>query len=307
MKRRSASKRAGQTAKFWQILIILLGFVLIFVAKIDVFAIRSAQTSTGNVFGPLFEVVTAPLSAVETMVDGVRTAASLREETIRLRAENERLKRWQRRSEILESENRQLRTVLGAVIPPDREAVTARAIAAPGNSFSHTLMVRHGYDSRIRRGDPVVTADGLVGYLIDVGREFSWVLLISDVNSRIPVLLSSSSWPGLAVGRNARNLDLGFLPLEAQPRDNELVLTSGHGEVLPAGLPVGRVNSGGTSRKYTIEPVVDLRKVSFVSILVRPSTEEAQNISGFDRFYTPLPESDQSRLLEGVTAKDVLQ
>ena len=60
MKRRSASKRAGQTAKFWQILIILLGFVLIFVAKIDVFAIRSAQTSTGNVFGPLFEVCDSP-------------------------------------------------------------------------------------------------------------------------------------------------------------------------------------------------------------------------------------------------------
>ena len=129
MQKRSATKRAGQAAKLSNILIILLGFILIFVAKIDLFAVRTVQTSTSGVLAPLFDAMTAPLNAVQTMVDGVRTAASLREETIRLRAENERLKRWQRRAEILESENRELRTVLGAVIPPDREAVTARAIA----------------------------------------------------------------------------------------------------------------------------------------------------------------------------------
>ena len=37
-------------------------------------------------------------------------------------------------------------------------------------------------DKFIQRGDPVVTANGLVGYVIEVGRRFSWVLLISDVN-----------------------------------------------------------------------------------------------------------------------------
>jgi len=307
MQKRSATKRAGQAAKLSNILIILLGFILIFVAKIDLFAVRTVQTSTSGVLAPLFDAMTAPLNAVQTMVDGVRTAASLREETIRLRAENERLKRWQRRAEILESENRELRTVLGAVIPPDREAVTARAIATPGNSFSHTLLIRHGAEKRIRRGDPVVTADGLVGYIIDVGRGYSWVLLISDVNSRIPVLLSSSSWPGLAIGRNSSELELGFLPLQAQPRENELVLTSGHGDVLPPGLPVGRVNRGDVGGHYTLRPVVELQKLSYVSILVRPEGSVQADVKGFDRFYNPLPEQDSGRLLEGFTTKDIVQ
>ena len=64
------------------------------------------------------------------------------------------------------------------------------------------------------------------------------------MNSRIPILLSSSSWPGLAIGQNSGMLSLSFLPLEAVPKENELVLTSGHGELLPAGLPVGRVVTG---------------------------------------------------------------
>jgi len=303
---RTARKRAAQSSRLVHLLIIILGFMLIFIGKADLFAVRSAQTSVSGIFAPLFNVVATPVRAVETMFEGMRTVASLREETVRLRAENERLKRWQRRSEILESENRQLRTVLGAVIPADRQAITARAIAAPGSSFSHTMLITHGADKRIRRGDPVVTADGLVGYIIEASKTHSWVLMLSDVNSRIPILLSSSSWPGLAIGQNSNMLELSFLPLEAQPKENELVLTSGHGEVLPPGLPVGRVVAG-VGRQYYIEPVVDLRKVAFVSILVRPEGSEDQNLDGFADFFTPLPEKAEKRLLEGFSPKDVLQ
>jgi len=168
------------------------------------------------------------------------------------------------------------------------------------------MMITHGRDKRIHRGDPVVTADGLVGYIIEVGKRHSWVLMLSDVNSRIPILLSTSSWPGLAIGQNSDMLSLSFLPLEAEPKENELVLTSGHGEILPPGLPVGRVVSGG-GRDFYIQPVVDLRKVAFVSILVRPEGDDKQDIDGFADFFTPLPENDDKRLLEGFSPKDVLQ
>jgi rod shape-determining protein MreC len=168
------------------------------------------------------------------------------------------------------------------------------------------MMITHGTDKRIHRGDPVVTADGLVGYIIEASKRHSWVLMLSDVNSRIPILLSTSSWPGLAIGQNSDMLSLSFLPLEAVPKENELVLTSGHGEILPPGLPVGRVIKG-VGREYYIQPVVDLRKVSFVSILVRPEGEGVTKIGGFADFFTPLPETDNKRLLEGFSTKDVLQ
>ena len=303
---RKSTKRASQSKRVAQLFYIFVGFLLILIGKADIMAVRTAQNDVSELFAPLFDVVSAPVRAVETMFEGVRTVASLREETVRLRAENDRLKRWQRRAEILESENRQLRTVLGAVIPPDRQAITARAITAPGSSFSHAMQIMHGPDQRIQRGDPVVTANGLVGYIVEVGKRFSWVLLLSDVNSRIPVLLSSSSWPGLAIGQNSGVLALSFLPLEAEPKENELVLTSGHGELLPAGLPVGRVIAG-RGRKFYIQPAVDLRTVSFVSILVRPEGSTAESISVLERFFTPLPEKDDGRLLEGFSTKDVLQ
>ena len=112
---RKSTKRASQSKRVAQLFYIFVGFLLILIGKADIMAVRTAQNDVSELFAPLFDVVSAPVRAVETMFEGVRTVASLREETVRLRAENDRLKRWQRRAEILESENRQLRTVLGAV------------------------------------------------------------------------------------------------------------------------------------------------------------------------------------------------
>ena len=83
---RALSTRKGQSKNISQVLIILSGFVLIFLAKIDVFAMRSAQSGLSGVVAPLYDVISTPVRAIETMFEGVRTVASLREEAIRLRA-----------------------------------------------------------------------------------------------------------------------------------------------------------------------------------------------------------------------------
>ena len=250
---------------------------------------------------PFVDFVSAPIRGVETMAQGIRTVASLRAENVRLQAENSMLKRWRRRAEILESENRQLRSVAGAVSPEKRRPLTARAVTAPGGAFAHTVLVANGSDAGIEVGNPVVTADGLVGLVVDVGKTYARVLMISDINAQIPVILASSSWPGVAVGNNGTYLSLQFLPAEAAPKVGELVLTSGHGGVLPAGVPVGRVDlvRDGTVR---VRPAVDLRHLSYVSILVG-GTEgiESGNLKLGD-YYTPLPETDDSKLFEGVNA-----
>ncbi|MGA0309564.1 MAG: rod shape-determining protein MreC [Candidatus Puniceispirillaceae bacterium] len=279
--------------------LILLSFSLMFLGKADLSALRNIRMGSSDFLAPVIDFVSAPIRGIETMVEGVRTVASLRAENVRLQGENDLLKRWRRRAEILESENRQLRSVTGAATIENRTPITARAVTAPGGGFAHTVLIAIGSEEGIVRGNPVVTADGLVGIVIDVGRAYARVLMISDINARIPVILSSSSWPGLTVGQNGQFLDLQFLPDEAQPKIGELVLTSGHGGVLPNGLPVGRVDQieGGTIR---VRPAVDLRNLSYVSVLT--GGLEGIDNSNLDLadFYTPLPIDDTTRLLEGL-------
>jgi len=281
--------------------LILFSFSLMFLGKADLSALRNIRMGSSDFLAPVIDFVSAPIRGIETMVEGVRTVASLRAENVRLQGENDLLKRWRRRAEILESENRQLRSVTGAATIENRTPITARAVTAPGGGFAHTVLIAIGSEEGIVRGNPVVTADGLVGIVIDVGRAYARVLMISDINARIPVILSSSSWPGLTVGQNGQFLDLQFLPDEAQPKIGELVLTSGHGGVLPNGLPVGRVDQieDGTIR---VRPAVDLRNLSYVSVLT--GGLEGIDNSNLDLadFYTPLPIDDTTRLLEGLNS-----
>ena len=298
--------RASEKAKIRQrriahTLLVVFSFSLMFLGKADFSALRHARMGASDFIAPFVDLVSAPIRGVETMAQGIRTVASLRAENVRLQAENSMLKRWRRRAEILESENRQLRSVAGAVSPEKRCPLTARAVTAPGGAFAHTVLVANGSDAGIEVGNPVVTADGLVGLVVDVGKTYSRVLMISDINAQIPVILASSSWPGVAVGSNGTYLSLRFLPAEAAPKVGELVLTSGHGGVLPAGVPVGRVDlvRDGSVR---VKPAVDLRHLSYVSILVGGTDGiESGNLKLGD-YYTPLPEADEPRLFEGVNA-----
>ena len=303
--------RASDKAKIRQrriahIVLVVFSFSLMFLGTLDFSALRSARMGFSDFVAPLVDLVSVPVRGVETMAQGIRTVASLRAENVRLQAENAMLKRWRRRAEILEGENRQLRSVAGAVAPERRRPLTARAVTAPGGAFAHTVLVANGTDQGIEMGNPVVTADGLVGLVVDVGATHARVLMISDINAQIPVILSSSSWPGVTVGNNGPNLSLRFLPEEAAPKIGELVLTSGHGGVLPAGVPVGRIDMVQDDF-VRVQPAVDLRNLSYVSILVGGTAGIDMGNLELDKYYTPLPEADDKKLFEGVNALGEIQ
>ena len=303
---RPSDKAKVRHRRLVHVVLIALSFSLMFIGKADLVAMRDLRMSSNDFLAPVIDFVSAPIRGVETMAEGIRTVASLRAENVRLQAENDLLQRWRRRAEILESENQQLRSVTGTVSDENRSLITARAVTAPGGSFAHTILIAIGDESGIAAGDPVITSNGLVGIVYEVGRAYARVLMISDINARIPVMLASSSWPGLTIGRNGEYLELAFLPAEARPEVGELVLTSGHGGILPAGLAVGRVDrvDGDNIR---VRPAVEFRNLGYVSILIGDTEGVDRSDLSQGSFFTPLPIDDDKRLLEGLNASGTRQ
>lgn len=303
---RPSDKAKVRHRRLVHVVLIALSFSLMFIGKADMVAMRDLRMSSNDFLAPVIDFVSAPIRGVETMAEGIRTVASLRAENVRLQAENDLLQRWRRRAEILESENQQLRSVTGTVSDEIRSLITARAVTAPGGSFAHTILIAIGNESGIAAGDPVITSNGLVGIVYEVGRAYARVLMISDINARIPVMLASSSWPGLTIGRNDEYLELAFLPAEARPEVGELVLTSGHGGILPAGLAVGRVDrvDGDDIR---VRPAVEFRNLGYVSVLIGGTEGVDRSDLSQGSFFTPLPIDDDKRLLEGVNASGTRQ
>ena len=283
------------------VVLFFASIALLLVGKADISAMNSVRSVFSGLAVPVVDIVSVPFRAVYSMMDSMSSVANLREENLKLKEDVRRLQQHRRRAEILQSENNQLRSVSGAIIPLQATPVSARVVALNGGSFAHSVMVNVGELAGVRKGNAVTTNDGLVGIVVDVGPKHSQILLITDINAMIPVILSSSSWPATTAGLNSTLLELRFLPAEASGSIGDLVQTSGHGGVLPSGIPVGRIADIAGDR-ISIRPVVDLQRLSFVTILTMADDPGYAIDDIFDQSFQALPPDDEGFSLEGLNA-----
>ena len=116
-------------------------------------------------------------------------------------------------------------------------------VADAGGPFVHTVLINVGAEQGVAKGMAAVNERGLIGRVIEVGRRSARVMLLTDFNSRIPVMVEPSRDQAILAGNNSRQPDLIFLPLNPRLSLGDAVVTSGRGGVLPPGLAVGIVRS----------------------------------------------------------------
>jgi rod shape-determining protein MreC len=168
-------------------------------------------------------------------------------------------------------ENLRLKNLLKAIPGKDKSYITAHVVSYPGKPFVKTLLLKGGTDQGIYSEQPVLTEEGLVGRVIDSGRSSSHVLLITDMNSKIPVLLRSTGEHAIVSGNNTDLLSLKYVSEEYPIKIGEIIVTSGKGGVFPLGIPVGKVINIGEEIK--VLPFSPLNKLSFVMIWASESPQ----------------------------------
>ncbi len=112
----------------------------------------------------------------------------------------------------------------------------------------------------------MVNGDGLVGRIVEAGRNSARVLLLTDLNARIPVVIESTRVSAILAGDNTDRQRLIFMPDNARVSPGDRIVTSGRGEMLPAGLPIGTVVSvaDGVAR---VQPFADWHTLEYVRVL----------------------------------------
>ncbi len=224
-----------------------------------------ARISLSDALAPLYAVVDAPLRAVRASARAVRETLQLRTENDRLRTENERLRHWYDVAMALDAENATLKDNLHWVPDPTLSYVTARVVADAGGVYARSVLLSVGPNSTIRRGEVALDANGLAGRVTEVGARSARVLLITDMNSRIPILLEQSRARAILAGANAPNPKLLYLQDGAHPQEGERVVTSAEAGAFPAGLLIGTVHYGAADR-LEVTPAADLSRLDVVRI-----------------------------------------
>jgi rod shape-determining protein MreC len=144
--------------------------------------------------------------------------------------------------------------------------VTARVIGDSGGAFVRSVLVNAGTAQGISKGQAAVTGKGLAGQVVQVGYRSARVLLITDINSRVPVLVEGSRKRAILAGDNGILPRLTFMPVNASVVPGDRVVTSGHGGVFPPGLPVGRITvaDDGVLR---VAPFFELDRLEYIRLV----------------------------------------
>jgi rod shape-determining protein MreC len=252
-------------AKLTLPVLIVAAFGLLLLGKADALLAERARMALADALAPVYGVLAQPLGALRGVVTGAEDLVALRADNARLRDENERLRRWQSVALALDAENQRLKANLNWVPDPAPSYITARVVADAGGVYARAVLLSVGPNHGIAKGGIALDERGLVGRVTEVGERSARVLLITDLNSRIPVILESSRARAMLVGTNGSRPRLLYWSEGTPPAEGERVVTSAEANAFPADLPVGSVHYSAT-HSAEVEPAAQLGKLDLVRV-----------------------------------------
>mgnify|MGYP003630934698 FL=1 len=204
-------------------------------------AFEHLRTHTADLFAPALSTVSMPFQQANLFFHDITNLAQLQADNSRLQQENARLRQWYQTALLLDSENKSLRDLLNLDVDPTYGRISARILADSGNTYVKSLLVTAGENDGVKKGAAVVSGEGLVGRVVEVGVVTSRILLINDINSRVPVVVEDTGQHAIMAGANERNPKLIHLPEDSKITEGARIITSGYGGAYPHGIPIGRV------------------------------------------------------------------
>lgn len=252
--------------RFAFVSLIVAAVALMIVGKADILLIERTRTLVADGLAPMLDVMSRPAATIAEVVENVRELANLRAENARLKAENHRLMHWQTVARRLEAENGVLHEQLNVVPDPDPAFVTARIIGDLGSAFGHSMLLGAGARQGVRKGQAVLAGEVLVGHIVEVGERSARLLLLTDINAKIPVMLEGSRTRAILTGDNKDRPKLNYVAGNPSIATGDRVVTSASGAAFPPGIPIGVVAST-TDGIVRVEPFVRRHELEFVAVV----------------------------------------
>jgi rod shape-determining protein MreC len=244
---------------------IVASFGLMLLGKADALLAERVRMAVADALAPIYAALAEPLSVVHRGIEAAGHVTTLHEDNIRLREENERLRRWQSVALALDAENAALKAQLRWIPDPAPSYVTARVVADAGGVYARAVLLSLGPNHSVSKGQIALDDRGLVGRVTELGARSARVLLLTDMNSRVPVILENSRGRAILAGTNGARPRLMYWAEGTQPAEGERVVTSAEANTFPPGLPVGVVRYSA-SNVPEVQPLARLDRLEVVRL-----------------------------------------
>lgn len=255
----------------WVLIVVLVG-QLVYLALQGARAGETRLERLGlRLLGPMARGVASIPAGVAGAREGVKLRGTLLEENRRLRLEVEQLRLNLLRLTDVEGEMRRLGNAVRYPTPPAGGVRAVDIVYADHSSWLRTLILYTG-PVKALKNQPVLSPDGLVGRVFDVSGSYAKVQLITDSSAGVGGMILRTRRQGVVRGGGGGStLELEYVPLQADVRPGDRVLTAGIDGVYPRGIPIGTILSveagGQLFHRIQVAPAVDFGTLDQVYLL----------------------------------------
>ena len=224
-----------------------------------------------DLLAPLYQAVSGPLQAAEHGTGAIGHLFALSQENAQLREQNAELLQWQEVAMALQAQNNALKAQLSYVPQPTPTFSTGEVVADLGGVYARSVLVAVPpvADGQSLVGAVAMDGRGVAGRVVEAGGRSARVLLITDINSRIPVALGAEGAPALMAGTNGPDPALIYWAPGHPPAEGAMVLTSSQGGAFPPGLPVGVVHYDALNNPVVL-PLANLDSLRLLRLFSYP-------------------------------------
>jgi rod shape-determining protein MreC len=243
--------------------------------------LESVRSALSLVLSPLQYLLTVPAGVGHWLCESVTSRETLEEQNAELRSKELLQSARLQKMAALEAENERLRSLLDSSVKVGEHVLVAELLEVDFDPFSQDIVINKGSQQGVVVGQPIVDAEGVMGQVVHVAPYTSTAMLITDPSHAIPVADNRNGLRAIAMGTgSADRLDIPHLPLNADIKEGDLLVTSGLGGRFPPGYPVAIVekverNPGQAFSDVTARPTAHLEQSREVLLVWTPPVEQA--------------------------------
>ncbi len=229
-----------------------------------------------DLLAPAYQLVAGPIEALQSGTGAIGNLFNLAGQNAQLRAENAKLLQWQAVAMALQAQNDAMKASLNYIPRPAPDFFTAPVVADLGGVYARSVLVATSPDDGITPQDTVgaiaMDGRGIAGRVVEAGSRSARVLLITDLNSRVPVGLGVHGSPALMAGTNGPDPQLLYWSPGQPPAEGDMVLSSSTGGAFPPGLPIGVVHYDAQNEPEVL-PLADLDDLRMLRLFIYPNDQ----------------------------------
>ena len=258
---RSAFLKKGNKQRFSLIALIIFSLILIILSRINFTPINYLKSGLNEIVYRVSFIASLPEQQLNRSIIIINNHLNLYKEYEKLRENFESLKGKDLNNKYLTLENERLRKLIDEYIF-DSEELVAKVLLDKESPFLRSIILNKGSKDNLKIGMAVLDGPYLVGKIVEVNYATSRALLISDLNSKIPVILEPGNIQSIMSGDGKNTGVIQYYKNEGKIKEKKIIFTSGSGGIFKSGIPVGEILPNNIINFFS-----DLSQLTFVKVV----------------------------------------